>query len=286
MINGIGQLGKVLPKYHIHAKRSALKPLKSDCFVKTAKTKAKEGVLQKAKEKIIQEIKDNDIEYGFIIGKNGEILAQCKGNKKSCSFDSRKIAPGSKLLHGHPKALPLSSADIAMLISTPAGSQEAIMRDGRFSRMIKEIPNDGIGEYQKLYCDLEKELNVMALDKLKIDYKPNLDDAAQVGKDYLANVVMLPNAQEMSNDNVLEFLANFGINTKDEPEKIIQKLKEMMFFQLLSNPNKYDKIHNCIIENNDAIQKLLNSEEGAFLRHEFAKKIAEKYNLKYETNLF
>lgn len=286
MINGISQLGKVLPKYHINAKRSALKPLKSDCFVKSAKTKAKEGVLQKAKEKIIQEIKDNNIEYGFIIGKNGEILAQCKGNKKSCSFDSRKILPGSKLLHGHPKELPLSSADIAMLISTPAGSQEAIMRDGRFSRMIKLTPDNGISEYQKLYCDLEKELNMMALDKLQIDYKPNLNDAAQVGKDYLANVVMLPNAQEMDNASVLEFLGNFGINTKDEPEKIIQKLKDMMFFQLLSNPNKYDKIHNCIIENNNTIQKFLDTKEGVNLRHEFAQKIAKRYNLKYETNLF
>lgn len=286
MISGINFLGQITPKYDLQAQKPALKPMECDCFVKsTPETDKKEEAIQKAKEKIIQEIKDNNIEYGFTISPEGEILAQNRGDEHSCSVDSRKIVPQAILLHGHPVALPLSSRDIAVLIATPAKTQEAIMQDGKFSRMSKRNPDNGTGDYRQIYYNLEKQLNLMALEQLGIDYRLNMGDIIKMGKDHIQYSTMR-DMEDADDDTIIEELNKLGIDTQQPPEQIANDLKELMFYQLLTNPQKYDKEHNSIMDNYDSIQELLNSDEGKVLRHKFAQKIADKYDLEYQTDLF
>ena len=64
-----------------------------------------------------------------------------------------------------------------------------------------------------------------------------------------------------------------------------KSLKDAMFLQLITNPHKYDKEHNCIIEHTDAISNFLNTEEGIKIRHKLVQDVADEYNLIYETNL-
>lgn len=281
-INFLGQIQTIQGKKNEHFQT---KPLECDCFVKNAALEnKKEKAVQKAKEIILERLAEKNLETGVIISPEGEICQISSGNEHSCSFDTRKIVPNAILIHGHPVELPLSSGDIAVLLATPASTQEAIMKDGKFSRISKKTPDNGIGEYRQLYYDLEKQLNLIALDKLGIDYKTNYDDVAVMGKDYIEYTTG-QNQEGLSQEEIFEKLEKYGIDTSIEPEDMAEKLKELMYFQLLLNPHKYDKEHNCIVDNIGTIKEFLETEKGLQTRHNLVQKAAQDYDLVYETNL-
>ena len=159
------------------------------------------------------------------------------------------------------------------------------MKDGKFSRISKKTQDNGVGEYRQLYYELEKQLNLMALDKLGIDYKTNYDDVAAMGKDYIEYATG-QSQEDLSQEEIFEKLEKYGVDTNKTPKDIAEKLKELMFYQLLLNPHKYDKEHNCIMDNIDTIKEFLETEEGLQIRHNLVQKAAQDYNLIYETNLF
>mgnify|MGYP005808891021 FL=1 len=279
-INFLGQIQTIQGKKNEHFQT---KPMECDCFVKSANLK--ESAIKKAKEIISEELAEKNLETGVIISPDGEICQISTGNEHSCSFDTRKIAPNALLIHGHPVELPLSSGDIAVLLATPASTQEAIMKDGKFSRISKKTQDNGVGEYRQLYYELEKQLNLMALDKLGIDYKTNYDDVAAMGKDYIEYATG-QSQEDLSQEEIFEKLEKYGVDTNKTPKDIAEKLKELMFYQLLLNPHKYDKEHNCILDNIDTIKEFLETEEGLQIRHNLVQKAAQDYDLIYETNLF
>ncbi len=279
-INFLGQIQTIQSKKNEHFQT---KPMECDCFVKSANLK--ESAIKKAKEIISEELAEKNLETGVIISPDGEICQISTGNEHSCSFDTRKIVPNALLIHGHPVELPLSSGDIAVLLATPAGTQEAIMKDGKFSRISKKTQDNGVGEYRQLYYELEKQLNLMALDKLGIDYKTNYDDVAAMGKDYIEYATG-QSQEDLSQEEIFEKLEKYGVDTNKTPKDIAEKLKELMFYQLLLNPHKYDKEHNCILDNIDTIKEFLETEEGLQIRHNLVQKAAQDYDLIYETNLF
>lgn len=279
-INFLGQIRTIQSKKNEHFQT---KPIECDCFVKSANLK--ESAIKKAKEIISEELAERNLETGVIISPDGEICQISTGNEHSCSFDTRKIVPNALLIHGHPVELPLSSGDIAVLLATPASTQEAIMKDGKFSRISKKTQDNGVGEYRQLYYELEKQLNLMALDKLGIDYKTNYDDVAAMGKDYIEYATG-QSQEDLSQEEIFEKLEKYGVDTNKTPKDIAEKLKELMFYQLLLNPHKYDKEHNCIMDNIDTIKEFLETEEGLQIRHNLVQKAAQDYDLIYETNLF
>ena len=282
MIKTINFFGQINPRTYAKAKSEySINSGKCDCFVKS---QLSEKTLQYAKEKIIKEIDNNGVEYSLIISPTGEILSETRGDKESCKVDSGKILPNAILMHGHPKALPLSSGDIAILLASDAKSQEAVTRDGKSSKLSKQEAFRVNKDYNELYFELERQLCLMALDRLGIDYRINSDDIEQMGRDCIQYLTgqMLDNE---SKDEIFERLAKFGISTEKSPEQIAKDLKKLMYYQLLLNPHKYDKEHNSIIENYQLIQDYLDTAEGIQTRHDFLKKVAEIYNLNYETNL-
>ena len=279
-VNFLGQIQTIQGKKNEHFQT---KPIECDCFVKSANLK--ESAIKKAKEIISEELAEKNLETGVIISPDGEICQISTGNEHSCSFDTRKIVPNALLIHGHPVELPLSSGDIAVLLATPASTQEAIMKDGKFSRISKKTQDNGVGEYRQLYYELEKQLNLMALDKLGIDYKTNYDDVAAMGKDYIEYATG-QSQEDLSQEEIFEKLEKYGVDTNKTPKDIAEKLKELMFYQLLLNPHKYDKEHNCIMDNIDTIKEFLETEEGLQIRHNLVQKAAQDYDLIYETNLF
>lgn len=283
MINRINFLGQIRTIQSEKNEHFQTKPIECDCFVKSANLK--ESAIKKAKEIISEELAEKNLETGVIISPDGEICQISTGNEHSCSFDTRKIVPNALLIHGHPVELPLSSGDIAVLLATPASTQEAIMKDGKFSRISKKTQDNGVGEYRQLYYELEKQLNLMALDKLGIDYKTNYDDVAAMGKDYIEYATG-QSQEDLSQEEIFEKLEKYGVDTNKTPKDIAEKLKELMFYQLLLNPHKYDKEHNCIMDNIDTIKEFLETEEGLQIRHNLVQKAAQDYDLIYETNLF
>lgn len=254
-----------------------------DSFCK-AKSKLDETI-ENAKKRIIDILKDSCSEFGVAISKDGELLYENKGDAHHCSIDSRKIEKDTIIMHGHPEPLPLSTGDVAILLCTPAKSQEAITKDGKYSKLIKNEPLQLQDSYTNVYPQLEKELRLLVLDKLGIEYKTNKDDIIQMFKDYLLNSGFLPENQ-ITEEKIMEEMPKFGISIKNEDiETSKKKLEELLYFQIIMNPKKYDKEHNTIVENYEKINTFLESEDGINCRHEFLEHLASKYNLTYQTNM-
>ena len=238
-----------------------------------------------AKNKIIQAIIDTNTEYSVVLAENGQVLDENQGTEHRCTIDSRKVEQNSVLMHGHPKPLPLSSGDIACLLASKAKSQEAITKDGKYSRLTKKETNKPLLDYRETYFQLEKALCLKALDKLGIDYKLNKHDIAGMFKDYL-NYQCGANPEEISDEEAFKEMPKYGLSTEDD--KLLNtysQLKEMMWWQLMSDPQKYDKEHHTIMDNYDLVNSYLDSEEGFETRVEFVKEVANQYNLEYESNL-
>ena len=280
MINAINFLGQVNPQQNLHSKNKVAKPMEYDCFVQN-KT---EAAIKSARQKIIHELIKNGIEYSFVISPEGKVCHTNSGNRKKCSVDSRKIVPGAIMLHGHPEPLPLSSGDIAVLLTTDAQSEEALTKEGKFSRLTKQHLFRSPKTYEEMYYELEKQLNLMALEKLGIDYNENSDDVLQMGRDFVKDTLG-QDIETVSDSDVFQYLTKFGIDTNQSPKDIMEALKKLMYYQLLFNPNKYNKAHNCIIDNKDEIYNFLETQEGIKTRHELVQRIADKYGMLYETNL-
>lgn len=255
----------------------------TDTFVRTSNNFAQ--TYDCAKNKIIQAIIDTNTEYSVVIAEDGRILDENQGTEHSCSINSRKVEPNSVLMHGHPKPLPLSSGDIACLLATDAKSQEAITSDGKYSRLTKKEIGKPVLDYRETYFQLEKSLCLKALDKLGIDYKLNKHDIAGMFKDYL-NYQCGANPEEISDEEAFKEMPKYGLNpNNDNIEKTYSQLKDMMWWQLMSDPRKYDKEHHTIMNNYDLINSYLDSETGFETRVEFVKEVANQYNLEYESNL-
>lgn len=283
MINNIGSLYNIQKLSTL--KQTSFRGLeqKGDTFVRT--TNNFEQAYSSAKNKIIQTILDSNTEYSIVLSKNGEVLDENQGTEHSCKIDSRKVEPNSVLMHGHPKALPLSSGDIACLLATDAKSQEAITRDGKFSRLTKKESQKSPLSYNELYFQLEKSLCLKALDKLGIDYKLNKHDIAGMFKDYL-NYQCGANPDDISDEEAFEEMPKYGLSPEENQiDKTYSLLKDMMWWQLMSDPHKYDKEHNTIMNNYAQVNAFLDSDEGFETRVEFIEEIAKEYNLEYESNL-
>ncbi len=257
--------------------------LQEDTFTRTNNNF--EQTYNSAKQRIMQAIIDTNAEHSFVISEDGRILDENQGTEHSCKMDARKVEPNSILMHGHPKPLPLSSGDIACLLATEAKSQEAITSDGRYSRLTKKNPNIPQLPYVKMYPQLEKALCLKALDRLGIDYKFNKHDLANMFKDYL-NYQCGANPEDISDEEALAEMPKYGLNVDDKNLEQTQKLLEdMMWWQIMHNPQKYDKEHNTIIDNYALVNEFLDSDEGFETRVEFVKEVAQQYDLEYESNL-
>ncbi len=283
MINKVCSLPQITPFFNTKQVSFRSAELREDTFSKT--TNSFEQTYNSAKQRIIQAIIDTNTEYSFILSGDGRILDENQGTEHSCKIDSRKVEPNSILMHGHPKPLPLSSGDIACLLASNAKSQEAITKDGKFSKLTKKNPNTPQLPYEIMYPELEKALCLKALDKLCIDYKFNKQDLANMFKDYL-NYQYGRNQDEISDDEALSQMPTYGLSTDDgDLNKTKKQLAEMMWWQLMSEPHKYDKEHNTIIANYEKVNEFLDSEEGFKTRVEFLEEVAKQYNLEYESNL-
>lgn len=283
MIGKITSLSNVNPLSNLkQISFRSLEPQK-DTFTKTSSNF--EQTYDLAKDKIIKAIIDTNTEYSVVISHDGRILDENQGTEHSCKIDSRKVEQNSVLMHGHPKPLPLSSGDIACLLASNAKSQEAITRDGKFSRLTKTETSSPLLPYRTIYPQLEKSLCLKALDKLGIDYKLNKHDIATMFKDYL-NYQCGANPDDISDEEAFEEMPKYGLSP-DEKQigKTYSLLTDMMWWQLMSDPHKYDKEHNTIMNNYDLVNSFLDSEEGFATRVEFIEDVAKQYNLKYESNL-
>ena len=159
------------------------------------------------------------------------------------------------------------------------------LEDGKYSRLTKKETNRPLLDYRETYFQLEKALCLKALDKLGIDYKLNKHDIAGMFKDYL-NYQCGANQEEISDEEAFKEMPKYGLSTEDD--KLLNtysQLKEMMWWQLMSDPQKYDKEHHTIMDNYDLVNSYLDSEEGFETRVEFVKEVANQYNLEYESNL-
>lgn len=262
------------------------KPLKYDSFVKSEKVSDKKAdACAYAKDRIIKELDDTGYEYQVVISPDGKILDESVGDDKACRVDRSKIIPNSELYHGHPKDWPLSVNDIAMLLSTDAISEKVYTKDGNFSKLTKKAPFK-LDEkaVSALAYEYIRQMRLMALEKLGIDPKANMDDVISLGRDYL-DYITCGRYSFSDVDDLMKKLNSFGVNTSQSPEQVVEDIKNMMFFEVQSNPDKYNKPERLLKEHSDEIDNFLESPEGIEIRHEFDRKAAREYGLIYETDM-
>lgn len=283
MINSISFAGNIQNINPAKGKQSYNISEVPDTFTKSSALSLS-SAKSKAAERIIQKIIDSEVEYGFVISPDGVILQENEGTKNSCSVDSRKVESGSVLMHGHPNPTPLSTGDIAVLFATNAISEEAITRDGKFSRLTKKNPGIINPDYRNVYFEFEKRLSLMALDALGIDYKTNEQDIILMFKDFCEGSGISLNG--LNDDEIVEKMKKFDIDLSGDLKETEKQLKDMIGFRLMFTPNKYDKEHNTIVENMDSIKSYLDSDDGLMLRNQLLQEVADEYGLIYETNLF
>ncbi len=241
--------------------------------------------IEESKAKIVDVIKKRNNEYCVTIAPDGTICHENEGDNKHCTFNPKCIVSNAVLIHGYPIALPLSGGDVAVLLASDAKSQEAITKDGKYSRLTKKFPSVDSRGYYNLYAGFEKQLCEAVLDKMGIDYTFTKADLMDMFKDHLAYQTG-KKKENITDEEALSYSDHFGLSFDDKDlESSYNKLKQIMMFQLLSTPNKYDKAHNMIMGNYDSIQKYLDTPEGIKLRHKFLIQLAKDYNLTYETNM-
>lgn len=250
---------------------------KCDTFVKTLTPFEK--AYAESKKKIQNAIKNSNCEYSIVLDSDGKISDENMGSEHSCKVDSRKVAPGSVLMHGHPKRLPLSSGDVAILLATDAKSEEAIMADGAISKLTKTVPFKEPQSYGSLYEQLERKLCLMALDDLGINYKVTKRDVMDIFCDYTSK------DRNTDEEEILKSMKQYGIDISAPLDEMDKQVRELCYFQLITNPNRYNKEHATIMENYSLIGDYLSADEGLELRHRFLEEIASDYGLIYETTL-
>ncbi len=232
-----------------------------------------------AKKEIIKTLETENIEHAFLINPDGQVFNN-KGEDLSCTIDSKLIKPGAILIHGHPDKTPLSTNDVAFLLATDAISQEAIYKDGSSSKMTKKSQFKTDKPSIQVYMDLEDQLSAQTLDKLGIDYKTTKDDVIKLVNDTFSNM-LFKDFSQLSYEEILKIIKNFGITPSDNPEEIVQDIKK----KFISYQPYQDKLQTVILNNRDNIEQYLSTDEGILSGHKFWQNIADKYNLVYETDM-
>lgn len=257
--------------------------LENDCFVKQNIEKDKS--IEYAKQKIIQHLKGDGKEYSVVIAPSGEILDEKLGNSESVSINPDLIVKNAVMMHGHPIYMPLSTGDVATLLATDAKSEEAIMENGQYSKVSKTYPFKLEKPYFDLYTDFEKRLCIMGLSELGYDCEINSEDFTKLAQDYLSSILGR-DCSDMSADEANEMLLKFGVELGDD---LNQNYDQVLNRACLMAPYKkldFDKAHNIIKNNYDELMEFLNSPKGKIIRHKFLEKIAQEFDLNYETDMF
>lgn len=281
MINGINFINSInkTPQNAVYAS-PAFKGNNADTFER--KSNQLEEKLSYAKSKIIDSLNRDGTEYLVIVNPDGSVH-ESQGDADKCSIPYSCIEKGAVSMHGHPEKLPLSSGDIAGLLTSNSISETAFTVDGQYSKLTKRTQhNFSPSDFDSLYKQFEKELCLMALDKMGIDYHYSEEDIIKMCAD------IIPIVQNKSFDETVEYMNKIGQPLSGTPDEMAEQLKKGLFsFKILNDyERKYDKAHNIIMANYKAIQQYLNSSEGIITRNELVKKIADDYNLEYETNMF
>ncbi len=251
--------------------------LTNDVFEKDNKPKQ----IQQAKERIIKALTDRNCELLVVINPDGSIY-ESMGNDKKCGINSNAIKANAIIIHGHPEELPLSPDDVATLLLTDAKSQEAITKEGKYSKLTKK-------QNFKLHCkplELSEELSLMlykeVMDKLGIDYNYTKEDIIKMLKD-----AMQCEQIDLTYEEALEILNHKGIKISDDINETAEEVKKnLLKYQMQYYPRQYNNIYKAWRKNFNVIYKYLQSDEYKKCTDNFLKHVAEKYNLKYETNMF
>ena len=247
-----------------------------DVFEKNNKPKQ----IQQAKERIIKALTDKNSELLVVINPDGSIY-ESMGDNKKCEISSNSIKMNAILIHGHPEEIPLSPDDVATLLLTDAKSQEAITKDDKYSKLTKK-------QNFKLNCnplELSEELSLMlykeVMDKLAIDYNYTEEDIIKMLKDALQCEQI-----NLTYEEALEILGHKGIKISDDINKTAEEIKKKLLkYQMQYYPRQYNNIYKAWRKNFNVIYKYLQSDEYKKCADNFLKHVAEKYNLKYETNM-
>ncbi len=251
--------------------------LTSDVFEKNNITPK----IQLAKEKIIKALTDKNSELLVVINPDGSIY-ESMGDDKKCEISLSAIKSNAILMHGHPEECPLSPDDVATLLLTEAISQEAITRDGKYSKLTKnhnfKLNYKPSALYEKLSLMVYKEV----MDELGINYDYTKEDIIRMVKD-----AFQCEQRHLTYEEALELLKTKGIKITDNLNETAEQIKEnLLEYQMKYYPRQYDNIYKAWKNNFNVIYKYLQSEEGKKCTNNFLKQAAEKYNLKYETNMF
>ncbi len=281
MIAGINNIN-LINKIQLNAVYTspAFKGNETDTFEQ--KCNQTEEKLSYAKSKVIEALKRDGTEYMVIVNPDGSVH-ESQGDAHKCSIQYSGIEKGAVLMHGHPEKLPLSSGDIAGLLTSNCISETAFTVDCEYSKLTKRTQhNFSPSDFGRLYEQFEKTLCLMALDKMGIDYHYNEKDIIELCSE------ILPTVQTKSFEETVEYMNKIGQPLKGTPDEMAEQLKKgLLSFKILyDTERKYDKAHNSIMKNYEAIHQYLNSPDGLVTRNEFVKKVANDYNLEYETNMF
>ncbi len=274
-INSINKIGR-----NIVYTSPAFKGSQPDTFER--KCNQNEEKISYGKSKVIEALKRDGTEYVVIVNPDGSVH-ESQGDGNKCSIPYSCIEKGAVSMHGHPEKLPLSSVDIVGLLTSNCISETAFTVDGKYSKLTKRTQhNFPTSDFGRLYYQFEKELCLMALDKMGIDYHYSREDIIKMCAE------IFPTVQTKSFEEMLEYMNKIGHPLNGTPDEMAEQVKKGIFsFKILCDTErKYDKAANVIIKNDEAIYQYLNSPDGLVTRNEFVKKIADDYNLEYETNMF
>ena len=102
------------------------------------------------------DMKNNEVEYGYLIDKNGRVVAGARGTKHSVAIAYNGSEEGFDLTHNHPSGYggTFSGADISHLTEAKLHSIRAVAREGTYSMTARKN-----ADYEGLNRALAKDLN-------------------------------------------------------------------------------------------------------------------------------
>ena len=115
------------------------------------------SVKEKAEFEKFMDMKANEVEYGYLMDKDGKVVAGAKGNRHSVGIAYNGSEEGFDLTHNHPDAYggTFSGPDIAHLTEAKLHSIRAVAKEGTYSMTAKKGANfDGLN--RALAKDMKK----------------------------------------------------------------------------------------------------------------------------------
>lgn len=115
------------------------------------------------------DMKNNKVEYGYLIDKNGKVVAGAKGNKNSVGVAYSDNQEGMTLTHNHPSKYggTFSGADISYLTTAKLKQIRAVAKEGTYKMTATKHANP-VAFNKALAKDINK-LNIKALkNQLKV----------------------------------------------------------------------------------------------------------------------